>query len=193
MIDLFNDIDTQFFLSLNRLHHPVWDKIMWIISGKATWIPLYLAIIAYIVYKFKNKSWLIVAGFLVLILIADQISSGLIKPLVERLRPSHQENLQDYIHLVNNYKGGRFGFVSSHAANSFAFAWYCSLFIKNKIFAFSIFTWAALVSYSRIYLGVHYPGDILGGIAVGIFAGYCTYWLLILIWKKYPNHAPDRP
>jgi undecaprenyl-diphosphatase len=98
---------------------------------------------------------------------ADQISSGIIKEVVGRLRPSHNPDFEGIIHLVNNRKSGQFGFVSSHAANTLGFALLCTLFFKNKIFSTIIFAWAIINCYTRIYLGLHYPLDIIGGSIVG--------------------------
>jgi undecaprenyl-diphosphatase len=189
MLEALNNIDTQLLLFINGHHNPFFDALMWQISGKWFWIPLYIALLAYIIFKFRKKSIFIILGIVVLILISDQISSGLIKPLVERLRPSHNPAIENMLHYVNNYKGGKYGFVSSHAANSFAIALYLPLLFRNRIFTYCIIFWALIVSYSRIYLGVHYPGDVLGGMIVGVFSAILVYYLLKKYFLKEPQHA----
>jgi undecaprenyl-diphosphatase len=183
MIDFLNNLDTQLFLFLNGLHSDFWDPIMWWISGKKEWIPLYLVILGWLVYRFKWKILYLVPFIVLLIVLSDQISV-LIKNTVQRFRPTHDPEIGNLVNILNNYRGGKYGFVSSHAANSFALAIFTSLILKNRWFTVFIFFWAALVSYSRIYLGVHYPGDILFGALLGIALGMLTFWLWNMSNKK---------
>ena len=184
MIEFLKSIDTQLFLFLNGINSVFFDNFMFVFSYKWTWIPFYLSILyVFIRYWKKESIWLIV--FLVLfIFLSDQTTSSIIKDLVQRPRPSRAEELDGLAHLVNGYRGGRFGFVSSHAANSFGFALFCSLIFRRKIYTWCFFLWAALKAYSRIYLGVHYPGDILGGVIVGVFFALFCFFLLK---KTRPN------
>jgi undecaprenyl-diphosphatase len=184
MIEKLNELDTSLFLWLNSFHSPFWDKIMWFLSGKIEWAPLYIALLAYVIYKYRWKSIWIIVGIALLITLADQISTEIFKKGVERLRPTHNPEIRDLVHIVNDYRGGMFGFVSSHAANSFAIAGFFTLLFKKKWFSISIISWAILVSYSRIYLGVHYPGDILGGAILGTLIAYIIYYLLKYILKR---------
>ena len=107
--------------------------------------------------------------------LADQISVKVFKEGFERLRPSHNPEIKDLIHTVKGYRGGQFGFVSSHAANTFAMAFFTSKLFRNRYYSWFIFIWAAVVSYSRIYLGVHYPLDIIGGALLGMLLGYLVF------------------
>jgi undecaprenyl-diphosphatase len=170
--------DTNIFLFFNGLHNLFFDSLMWLISGRLTWVPLYAALLYIILKNWKLKGLWLVLALVLSIVIADQVASGIIKNAVERFRPSREWSLNGLVHTVNGSRGGRYGFVSSHAANTFALAVLTSLIFRNKIYSWTVIFWAAIVSYSRIYLGVHYPLDILGGIVVGIFTAFFLYFLL---------------
>jgi undecaprenyl-diphosphatase len=166
------------FLWLNESHNVFWDSFMWIYSGKMIWIPL--AIVALIVFCYKvpwKVSLLLIICFVLLATLCDQLSSSLVKPIFERLRPTHHPDFKDYVTIVNNYRGGRFGFISSHAANGFGVATFLSLLFKYRRFTIVIFTWASVTAYSRIYLGVHFITDILGGMILGGLVGFLVYLL----------------
>lgn len=178
MLDYLNDIDTEVLLAINGLHGTFQDAFWWLISAKWASVLLVLAFVWILLHQNRRHALLTMAMLVLAIVLADQISSGLIKHLVERLRPSQDPSLDNMIHIVNNYRGGKFGFVSSHAANSFAAATLMALVMRHKAVTFSLFTWAVLQCYSRVYLGVHYPGDILGGMVVGILVG-CLVWCLM--------------
>ncbi|MGC9470031.1 MAG: phosphatase PAP2 family protein [Bacteroidales bacterium] len=171
MLERLIQWDTQWFLQLNALHSAWCDEVMWAVSGKLTWIPLYLFILFLIIRKYRWKSLVILLVFIPLLVTASDQLSVLIKNSVERLRPCHTPEIQNMVHLVRGHCGGKFGFVSSHASNMFAIALFNALLLKKRLFTLFIIFWAALVAYSRIYLGVHFPGDVLGGTLVGIFLG----------------------
>jgi undecaprenyl-diphosphatase len=178
--------DKELFLLLNSLHSNVLDFLMWHISGKFIWIPLYALILYAIIRRYKVQGLYFVAGIILTIVAADQISV-LIKNGVERLRPSHNPEFEGLIHIVNNYRGGTYGFVSSHAANSFGLATFVALIFHKQWITVAMLSWALVVSYSRIYLGVHYPADIVCGgmlgslLAVVLF--YATKFLLCRLGK----------
>jgi undecaprenyl-diphosphatase len=181
IIHYLDSIDKQWLLALNNDYPPFWDSVMWIISGKITWIPFYVALLYALIRNWGKQSFWLIGALILAVIIADQISSGIIKEVVQRWRPSRDPEIQNAVALVNNYRGGNYGFVSSHASNSFAVALLSSFFFRNKLYTITAFIWASLVAYSRIYLGVHYPGDILGGIMVGVLTVLLIYYLL----KKY--------
>ena len=175
MLEKLLAFDTEIFLWLNSYHSPFWDKFMWFVSGKIEWLPLYLILIAYIIYRFRWKSISIIVAIILTIALADQIAVKAFKEVFERLRPTHNPDIQNLVHIVNNYRGGTYGFVSNHAANSFSLAMIISLILRNKYITLFFFSWALLVSYSRIYLGVHYPGDIIGGAVLGMGIGSMVF------------------
>lgn len=181
MIDILGEIDKQIFLFLNSCHSHFFDVIMWWLSDKLIWIPLYLLFIYLLIKKYGWESIRILLLLAILIALSDQIS-WFIKNSVERFRPSHSPEIKEQVHILNGYIGGNYGFVSGHATISFALAYFLYKFLKfnNRILIFSLFLWAALISYSRIYLGVHYPGDVIGG----AFLGLILAWIIVRFYKK---------
>ncbi len=178
MIEILDSIDKQILLALNNDYSQFWDGFMFGFSGKFIWIFFYLSIVFVVFRKWKMQGFWILLAVVLCIVLADQIASGFFKETVKRFRPSHDLEIKDMVVLVNNYRSGLYGFVSSHAANSFGLALLTSLLIKNRTFTISIFIWAVVNSYSRIYLGVHYLGDILGGTIVGLATAYFIYNLI---------------
>ena len=184
MIEWLNHIDTQFFIFLNGLNTDWLDPIMLWITNKKSWIAFYVVLAAFIIYKRKLNSIWIFAAIALTILCADQLTSSFMKPFFERLRPCHQPLLTDLVHNIGKC-GGQFGFASSHAANTFGIATVLSLFFRSDASWFRwMFAWAAVVSYSRIYVGVHYPGDIIIGALVGSCFGFVICWLVNFTSKK---------
>jgi len=176
LIEILKSWDTSLFLLINDHFSPFFDNFMYAVSEKLTWIPLYASVLYVIIKGWKKEAiWLILA-LILCVVFSDQISSGVLKGFVHRLRPSHAEDLKGLVHLVRNYSGGKYGFASSHAANAVGFAVLSSLIFKRKIYTYSISAWALITAYSRIYLGVHYPLDILGGAVVGTLAALICFW-----------------
>ncbi len=191
MLEKLIALDTQLFLFLNSIHNPFGDQIMWYISATTTWIPLYALVLFFIFKEYKWKGFIPLIFLILAIVLADKISVYGFKNVFERLRPSHNPDIAQVVHIVNNYRGGNFGFVSSHAANTFAFATFTALFFNNRKFTLLIYLWAVIVSYSRIYLGVHYPGDILGGAVLGWLIGMAMYKLQ-QITENYLSKNKDK-
>jgi undecaprenyl-diphosphatase len=174
LIEWLENIDQQLFLFLNGLHADWLDPFMWHLSGKWQWIPIYLLFI-FMIHKFyglKNTIFAVLV-MIALIAISDQVSMHLFKNVFLRYRPSQNLDIMDQVHIVNGYRGGKYGFISSHAANFFCMAMFLSNVFKPHVkkITLMLFAWASVVAYSRIYLGVHYPSDILAGALVGSFIG----------------------
>ena len=176
-------LDQQLFLFLNSLNSPFCDQVMHAISGTIIWIPLYLAILVFLGLKYKRKFLVILLFVILAATLSDQVSVH-IKNLVQRLRPCHEPILDGLVHLVKGECGGQYGFVSSHATNSFDVALLSLLFIRKRWFTISIILWALIVGYSRIYLGVHYPGDVICGSILGALIGWSVYKLYELTDNK---------
>jgi undecaprenyl-diphosphatase len=165
---------------------------MWIVSEKTTWIPLYLLLVGLLVWRYRKPAmtsvkWLQKVPVCVVMIIAiaaavglsDFIASGILKDLVARPRPTRVPELEGVLHLVNGYKSGQYGFVSSHAANTMACGLLFSLIWRKKIATVGMMLWVAVNCYSRMYLGVHYPSDILGGLIVGALMAVVAYQVLL--------------
>ncbi|MEA5005167.1 MAG: phosphatase PAP2 family protein [Rikenellaceae bacterium] len=186
MFERIIDFDKSLFLVLNHATTPFFDGVMVFASEKYTWSPLYLAIIFFIFFKVENHKLLIrsvkpalltIAGILLTFAMTDMISASVIKDAVQRLRPGHDPQLEGVVRMLDG-KGGLYGFVSSHAANVFGLAIFTSLTFRKSWYSVVIFFWATLVSYSRIYVGRHFPLDVICGALLGIFLGWIIYKII---------------
>jgi len=187
-MDRILDMDRELFLFLNGLHTEWLDPLMMLFTQTQFWVPLYLFLIYLIFKNFGNEGWFVLAGVVVTILLADQITSSLMKPFFARLRPSHEPSLAGLVHLVDGYAGGRYGFASSHAANTFGTAWFIwKLFGTRYRWIGLMFVWCTLMTYTRVYLGVHYPGDVIVGALVGIGSGAIGWQVYQALRKKFKS------
>jgi undecaprenyl-diphosphatase len=178
ILEWFNQIDTQMLMAVNEANSPFWDRFFTFFSLKQMWYPLYLLLILILFQKYRLKAIWLVLFFVLAIVVSDQLS-GLLKMLTQRLRPSHEPALQGLLNLPSG-KGGLYGFFSAHASNSFALAFLLG-FVSRRKRIWSVFVlWALLASYSRVYLGVHYPFDVITGALAGALIGWGIYRLLML-------------
>lgn len=190
-MESLSNIDTDLFLYLNSLHTSWLDKVMIAVTQMWVWAPLYLLLIYWTVKQYGKRCWWVFVAIGVVVLCSDQLSAHVCKPLFQRLRPCYNPELQDLIYLPKGMAGGRFGFVSSHAANTFAVAAFLTPVLRNyrPWLGIVLYLWAFISSYSRIYLGFHYPGDILCGAILGILIGlilWRVFQLVVVrkIWKS---------
>lgn len=179
MDNIFNYIDTQLLLFFNGMHTPWLDSFMMMATGRFVWIPMYATILFILFRTFpRREAAIYTLAIVAAIVFADQVCASLLRPFFERLRPSHPENpISEWIQIVDGYRGGRYGFPSCHGSNSFALATILALIIRSARFSRFIFFWAILNSYTRLYLGVHYPGDILVGAVIGSAGAVGIYFL----------------
>jgi undecaprenyl-diphosphatase len=180
--------DKRLLLWLNGFHTVWLDTVMILITKPGFSVPLYIVMAFLIFKKYKAEGWFILMGAGLAILLSDRLTSGLMKPYFARLRPSHEPGLEGLLHNVDGYKGGLYGFASSHAANTFAVAMLLWLtFKKTYRWIGFIFLWAVIIAYTRIYLGVHYPGDVIVGALIGIGCGWLGFlssqWLTTR-WRR---------
>ncbi|MCQ2113577.1 MAG: phosphatase PAP2 family protein [Bacteroidaceae bacterium] len=199
------NIDNELIIAFNSNGNPVWDVFWWIYTSAYAWIPLAFVLLFYICYfQIRNsvrsnqkEAWKQVAfatlAFAFMFLLCDQIPASVIKPLVARLRPSHNPDLMGRLTLINGYTGGLFGFPSNHACNDFGCAMLLTLFFRRWKTSCVAFLWAAGSCYSRMYLGVHYPTDILVGALLGVLFAFIVYRLYRKIGGNPTEYRHDEP
>lgn len=185
MLEFITNIDTWLTLLLNGSDSLMLDTIAVTATKTSTWIPLGIVLL-YVLIRMKNwkNALLVILCVAIAITLADQMASGIFKPLVARLRPSHNPELQGVIDIVGDYRGGRYGFFSSHAANTCAVAVFLSLLFRKRIFTIAICSWAMVNSWTRLYLGVHYVGDIMVGLIWGALVGWIVFRLYRFLTLK---------
>lgn len=170
MLQKLNNLDTDLFIWLNGQNTPWLDPMMVWVTGRNHWFPAYALLVGWLIYRYRKRAVGLLLTIIAAVAMADQLSSSVLKPLMLRPRPCHVPALQKLIHPILDC-GGQYGFVSSHAATTFALAttlWL--LFGRQYAWVRWTFGWAALVTYSRIYVGVHYPLDVLAGTGVGVLS-----------------------
>lgn len=182
MLEWLYQLDKELFLSINSFGYPHFNTFMLWMSNKYIWFPLY----AYLIFRLYQHEGLSfyqpLLALIVLVVITDQVTSGLMKPFFERYRPCHHPQIQELMTGLSKC-GGLYGFASSHAANTFGLASFF-YFYKNGKTGMFLLLWAFVVSYSRVYLGAHFPSDVLAGAVIGVCAAYLIYGALHRIQRR---------
>lgn len=189
-MEFLQSLDKDLFLLINGWHNSFFDPIMYWFSHKLIWVPMYLLIAFLMIRRYKMRGVLMLVFIGMVITLCDQTASGILKDAVQRLRPSHEPSLEGLVHLSKAGPGGKYGFVSSHAANVFGLATFLYFVLDQKfrVLKYWLFTWAVMVSYSRIYNGVHYPGDVI----VASFIGAAYGWLFAKAYFKLDEYLSKR-
>lgn len=198
MIEFLIALDTQIYLFFNGLHTPLLDEFMMLFTGRFIWVPMYVALAVLMIKTFGYRlGTLYIAAAGLAILLTDQACATYMRPFFARMRPSNPDNpLSAFATLVDGYRGGRYGFPSCHAANSFALATFVSCLLRRRGLCIFMYLWAILNSYTRLYLGVHYPGDLVVGAIIGSSIGVMCYMAVSFVSRKqriHSRHALNRP
>lgn len=168
MLQRLHNLDTDLFIWLNARNTPWLDPVMVWVTTRTSWFLFYALLVGWLIYRYRKQAIGLLLTIIAAVALGDQLSSSVLKPLTLRPRPCHVPALQNLIHPIVDC-GGQYGFVSSHAATTFALATSLWLLLgRRHPWVRWTFGWAALVSYSRIYVGVHYPLDVLAGTGVGV-------------------------
>lgn len=183
LINKLLPLERNIFFILNGSNSVLLDNAMWTYTGTLTWVPMILFIF-YIAFRNQkvSEAFLVLVAIILLVVLADQISSSIFKPFFKRHRPTHHADYMNLVDIVKEYRGGQYGFISGHATNSFAVAVFLSLLFKNRFVTILMFFWATLNSYSRIYLGVHFISDIVAGLFLGSLIGLLVY--MVYVWAR---------
>ena len=181
ILEWLKRLDVELLLAMNGSESLFWDGVMKVITSTWVWLPMFVVLFCILIRNNTLKSFfLTLAAIALTVTLCDQVASGICKPLFERFRPTQDPYVMYLIDIVDGYRGGRFGFISSHAANTFGVAVFLSCLFRSAPVSVLMYVWALLSSYSRIYLGVHYPGDILCGCLCGCLIG----WLMFLLYRR---------
>lgn len=193
MTEVLENIDRQLTLAVNGSSSLFVDGLAITATSTVTWLPAACILLYVIIHNNEMKNiGILLLGIGLCILLADQGASGICKPLVARWRPANDPQLMYVVDVVNDYRGGRFGFFSSHAANTFAVSTFVSLLIREYRLTLALFSWALLNCWTRVYLGVHYVGDIAVGLLYGILVGGLIYWCCTHFLPASRSHATNR-
>ncbi len=185
-MDELIQLDKHLLLALNGSDSTFLDSIIMTLTTAQTWIPLYAVLLIIVLYNNRSfrEVFLIIASAGLCVLFAGGLDDMIVKPLVARWRPTHDPEIGSLIDTVNGYRGGNYGFFSAHAANTFSLAIFFSLLIRQRLVTIFLVCWSLVNCYTRLYLGVHYPGDITVGLLWGGLVGYCVYSFFYLRFAK---------
>ena len=189
--------DKQLLLLVNGSDSTFLDWVVMTLTNAKTWIPLYLSLLYVVIRTNRNVRdvLLILCAAGLCVLLAGTIDDEIVKPLVARWRPTHDPQIGSLVDVVDGYRGGDFGFFSAHASNTFSIALFFSLLMRQRLLTIGLITWSLVNCWTRMYLGVHYPGDITVGLIWGATVGWLVYWLYrhVAIPAKYEHRLTYIP
>lgn len=188
MLDYLKSLDQILTLRLNGSHSLFWDGFAQLATMTVTWLPL-AAVLFYVIVKNNDMRNILWALFCIglCVLVSDQVSSSIVKPMVQRFRPTNDPDIMYLVDVVNDYRGGKYGFFSSHAANTFSIACFVAWLMRCRALTVVLFLHATVICWTRVYLGVHYLGDLLVGTLFGLLVGTCVY---AFCWKVSKRSQP---
>ena len=181
------ELDRQLLLAVNGSESLYLDTLVHTLTTALTWVPLYVSLF-YLVLRNNDsvvKILLIVGSAALCVILAGTIDDTIVKPLVGRWRPAHDPQIGAVVDIVNDYRGGRFGFFSAHACNTFSIAVFFSILVRSRLLALFLVTWSFINCWTRLYLGVHFPGDILVGLVWGAIVGIGVYYLYKRVCRRF--------
>lgn len=183
MLHHLEKLDIRATLFLNGLHSPLFDGLMMWCTYALNWLPFYVLLLALLIKHYRRQTIIIILFTAVLITITDQVSLHLFKNMFMRLRPCSNPHIMNMVHIVNDYRSGAYSFTSSHATNFFGIAIFFIGLLGKKVKYFTplILLFVSFIAYTRIYLGVHFVGDVIAGALVGSIIGY----LMQLLYKYF--------
>ena len=189
LLSQLNAWDTDAFLFLNGMHSPGWDWAMQLVSSPWALVPIHLLLVWGIVHRPRWRECGLLAALALFIVLIDLSGAHAIKEFAQRLRPSWQADLSPVVHLVGGHRGGMYGFISTHTAYAFALATFAAMAVRGRFLTVAWFGWALVVGYSRVYMGLHFPGDVLCGAVWGMSVAAGVSWVFSrsLEWpERYP-------
>ena len=177
-IDLIS-LDKQWLLAVNGSDSLYLDRVAHVLTTALTWLPLYLSLFYVVLHNNENfrKVLYVLAGAGLCVLLAGTVDDMIVKPMVARWRPTHDPEIGMLVDVVDGYRGGRYGFFSAHASNTFSITVYFCWLIRSRLLSIALVIWSFTNCWTRMYLGVHFPGDILVGLTWGLIVGTCVYYL----------------
>jgi len=179
MIEFLQDIDRQLLLDINGSDSLYLDRLVRTLTNGLTWIPLYLSLFYMVMKNNDNfrRLLLVLGGAGVCVLLAGTVDDAIVKPLVARWRPTHDPQIGILVDIVDGYRGGKYGFFSAHASNTMSIATFFCWLARSRRLSIALVIWSLVNCWTRMYLGVHFPGDILVGLIWGITVGTGVYFL----------------
>lgn len=189
---MLSQLDRTLLLALNSAGNTSFDHVVLVLTNGLTWIPLYFALLYMVVRNNREPHRLlhVILAIGICMLISNVLDNGIVKPMVGRLRPSMEPSLRGIVNLVSGYTASGYSFFSAHACNTFTVAVFFSLLTKNRFISISLIGWALFNCWTRLYLGVHYPSDILVGIIMGILIPIGVYRFYLSLRLSYDNYRP---